>query len=48
MYTWGTGGSYTGEWRRGMKQGKGTYTWPDGSVYEGQFNAGLMKVLYAS
>jgi hypothetical protein len=26
---------YIGQWKNGMKWGKGKQIWPDGSVYEG-------------
>ncbi|MFT5760159.1 MAG: hypothetical protein ACI9LM_004943 [Alteromonadaceae bacterium] len=31
------GGSYTGEWRDGKRNGKGVFTWSDGSKYTGEW-----------
>ncbi|KAH3723085.1 2-isopropylmalate synthase [Pelomyxa schiedti] len=39
--TWqGPGGQHTydGDWRDGLKHGRGTYTWPDGVTYDGEWN----------
>ncbi|KAH3767382.1 2-isopropylmalate synthase [Pelomyxa schiedti] len=40
-FTWqGPGGQHTydGDWRDGLKHGRGTYTWPDGGTYDGEWN----------
>jgi len=31
------GGRYEGEWKEGMRDGKGKHTWPDGSYYDGEW-----------
>lgn len=31
------GAVYTGEWKNGMRDGKGIQVWPDESKYEGQW-----------
>lgn len=31
------GAVYTGEWKNGMRDGKGVQLWPDGSKYEGEW-----------
>ena len=31
------GGIYEGEWKNGMRDGKGKYVWPDRSYYEGDW-----------
>jgi len=31
------GGRYEGEWKEGMRDGKGKHTWPDGSYYDGKW-----------
>lgn len=40
-YTYSTGAVYDGEWRGGMRHGRGTIVWSDGAKYEGEwaFNA---------
>ena len=40
-YTYSTGAVYNGEWRGGMRHGRGTIVWVDGAKYEGElaFNA---------
>jgi hypothetical protein len=44
-------GKYTGEWKSGKRNGKGTYTFASGNIYDGDwFNDkrhGLGKVTYA-
>ena len=43
---------YEGEYRRGVKEGTGTFIYPDGSKYEGEWKAGvragLGKYTYAN
>ena len=34
---------YTGEFKAGMPDGKGTYTWPNGNSFEGTFKKGLKE-----
>ncbi|KAL0913587.1 hypothetical protein M5K25_017058 [Dendrobium thyrsiflorum] len=41
-YIWSDGHTYEGEWRRGMRHGKGKLTWPSGAVYDGEFSGGYM------
>lgn len=31
------GAVYIGEWKNGLRDGKGTQIWPDGSKYEGDW-----------
>ncbi|EGR34336.1 hypothetical protein IMG5_015740 [Ichthyophthirius multifiliis] len=31
------GGQYEGEWKNGMREGKGKHIWPDGSFYNGEW-----------
>jgi hypothetical protein len=40
IYTYKTGAMYTGQWKGGLRHGRGTMTWPDSARYEGewQFN----------
>ncbi|HUI06511.1 MAG TPA: hypothetical protein VL486_05845 [Verrucomicrobiae bacterium] len=35
--TFPDGQKYVGEFKRGIKSGRGAYTWPDGQKYEGEF-----------
>ena len=34
-FTFSDGRIYTGEWRNGVKYGKGVFEWPDGRKYDG-------------
>ena len=36
-YTYKTGSKYEGQWKGGMRHGKGTMVWPDGARYEGEW-----------
>ena len=36
------GSTYSGEWVKGMRHGKGVYNWKDGSKYEGEWQANNM------
>jgi hypothetical protein len=33
---------YSGEWKDGKKNGRGTFTWPDGRKYEGEWKDNAM------
>lgn len=33
-----TGATYVGQWKGGLRHGKGVMTWPDGAVYDGNWN----------
>lgn len=35
--------TYTGEFRKGLPDGTGTYTWANGDVYEGEFKKGMKE-----
>lgn len=37
MEIWADKAKYEGEYRNGMKEGKGKFIWADGSQYEGEF-----------
>ncbi|KAH3767384.1 2-isopropylmalate synthase [Pelomyxa schiedti] len=42
-FTWqGKGGQHTydGDWRDGLKHGRGVYTWPSGGTYDGEWKDG--------
>lgn len=36
-YTYTTGAVYNGEWKGGLRHGKGTMKWPDAASYEGEW-----------
>lgn len=36
-HTYKTGAIYTGQWKGGMRHGKGTMIWPDNGRYEGEW-----------
>ena len=36
-HTYSTGAVYNGEWKGGMRHGKGTMEWSDGGSYEGEW-----------
>ena len=36
-YTYLTGAMYEGEWKGGMRHGKGKMKWSDGAYYEGEW-----------
>ena len=36
-YTYKTGAMYSGEWKGGMRHGKGKIVWEDGAKYEGDW-----------
>lgn len=42
------GNEYTGEWREGMKSGKGTFTYATGEVYEGDWESDVPCACYCS
>jgi hypothetical protein len=33
-----TGATYFGQWKGGLRHGKGVMTWPDGAKYDGSWN----------
>ena len=37
IYTWESGGKYTGEFKDSKRNGQGTYTYADGDVEKGRF-----------
>ncbi|KAK9733387.1 hypothetical protein RND81_04G064900 [Saponaria officinalis] len=41
-YGWSDGCVYEGEWRRGMRHGRGKLMFPSGAVYQGEFSGGYM------
>ncbi|KAK6943896.1 Phosphatidylinositol-4-phosphate 5-kinase, core [Dillenia turbinata] len=41
-YVWSDGCLYEGEWRRGMRQGKGKIQFPSGAFCEGEFSGGYI------
>ena len=36
-YQYNTGSVYQGQWKGGMRHGKGKMTWTDGAYYEGDW-----------
>ena len=40
-FTWPTGATYNGGYRKGLRSGKGIYVWPDGEKYEGTWKKDL-------
>ena len=36
-HTYSTGAEYEGQWKGGMRHGKGKMTWPDSAKYEGDW-----------
>mmetsp|Transcript_5186 Transcript_5186/g.6911 ORF Transcript_5186/g.6911 Transcript_5186/m.6911 type:complete len:109 (+) Transcript_5186:303-629(+) len=38
VYTYRTGAVYTGQWKGGLRHGKGTMVWVDSARYEGDWN----------
>jgi len=36
-HTYKTGAIYTGQWKGGLRHGKGTMIWPDNGRYEGEW-----------
>ena len=41
-YTFADGNVYVGEWRRGKKEGVGTFSWANGDVHDGEWVDGKM------
>ncbi len=41
--TWPTGDRYEGEYRNGIRTGKGLYLWPNGDRYEGELMEGVLE-----
>jgi len=37
------GASYTGDFRKGLRHGQGTYVWADGDSYEGAYKKGVRE-----
>ena len=37
MYTYRTGAVYTGQWKGGLRHGRGTMVWCDAARYEGEW-----------
>ena len=37
------GNEYEGEWRDGLREGKGVYRFKNGSIYDGDWKAGKMS-----
>ena len=37
-YVYKTGATYVGQWKGGLRHGKGVMNWPDGAVYDGNWS----------
>ena len=37
VHTYKTGAIYTGQWKGGLRHGRGTMVWPDNARYEGEW-----------